>query len=1593
MKKSCLNHGQNQLENDCMKKYSVRLLTTGLIACSLFAPTVTKAVLSFWDPQGAWGSYATYTAGSLGGTWENMSWSRNITGTNGPPADQGQASPQAFTESDAVVFAVGAGATNAGVAASTTAFTVTAANNHTVAGFFNGSLNPNSCIVTLNGAGKFTIPTGLQGFNMANSTDSSTGWLIISNVVAGAGTPTPEGNGQLFFRGTNTYTGGTSLGYSGASWSGILNFNNPYAFGTGAIKLLRGYSGSAGALVVEVASAITITNAVDWSGSLSNPPYLNIVGNANGLTFSGPWNLGTKVCNVGSGGSAANQVIISGVMSGSGGGLSKYNTGLMQLTGANTYTGKSSVQNGILKVSSLNKVTGGTASSSLGAPTTTANGTIGLGATSTTGTLLYTGAGETTDRVLDLAGTTGGATIQNDGSGAIIFSTTLTATGAGAKTLTLQGSNTGDNKIAKIIDNATANPTSLTKAQAGTWVLTGANTYGGNTTISAGTLKLGVATGIPNGANKGNVTVTGTLDLGGFSGTMNGLSGAGTVDNSTGTSTYTLSVGNNAQSSAFSGVIKNTSGTVALTKASTGTLTLSGANTYSGITTVTGGGTLLLGAAAAMPSGSDVIVASASTLDVNGFAEALGALSGPGNVINENASLTINGNNATGANVQNFNGYSGFSGAISGSGTLTKTGTGAMALRGQNTFLGTLVTVSGGTLSVGAAQDRLPTDHSVSVSSGALFQLDANNQTLASLNGSGSVNLGGGVLTVNQSGSDSFGGVVQNSELPGSSVALGHGLRGYYYTNVDFTGLGAVHDDSIVNFTNTSLLPTYSGPLAKTNQISTRWLGQVLTTTAGSYTFAVRCDDGQRLWVNGTLLAEDWVTHALTTKSGTLTLSANTRYDLVMEWMNNGGDGGAELLWTPPGDVGLFIIPADNLFLPGPGSLVKDGAGSQQLTAASTYSGGTRVANGTLEAAVNGSLGSGNVFVDNGQTLTLDTIGAIATSADLLLNATPAVNLSYSGTRNIHGLSYDGGATYQPTGTYGAVGSGAAHQDSRFNGLGLLNVTASSSATALASSSGSAAYGSSITLTATVTGGAPTPTGTVTFYDGASFLGSAALNGSGIATLAVNHLSVADSPHSITAVYGGDATHASSTSSAISQTATLATITPVPVVATKIYDANTTATIASITFGGILDNDTNYVHIAGTYTATFDTKDVGVNKNVSISGLSLLGSQSGNYQLSTTSVASTGSITNKPVFITGLVATNKVYDATVAAGTNGAAGVALAGIISPEVVNLSGAGSFAFTNKNVASPRGITVSSYTISGADSGNYVLVLSNLLANITAFPTAVASVTANNKPYDGGTVATLSGTPSLSPTKFGSDDATIGGTPVATFASATVANGKAVTVTGYTLTGVDASNYSLSQPSGLTANITQVGTTTVVTSSANPGTLNTPITFTATVTTAVPNTNSPTGSVQFRSNNVVVSGSVALVAVSPSVSKATFNLSFATAGSWPIEGDYSGDTSYVFSSGTMTETVSATPCSGTNTILSIVNNGNGTTTLTMLGTPNAQYYLVSQTDVAAALPWTPVTGSTNFANSGNGQWTFTTASGSGNKNYRSVAVHACP
>ena len=177
--------------------------------------------------------------------------------------------------------------------------------------------------------------------------------------------------------------------------------------------------------------------------------------------------------------------------------LRKCQAGTLQLAGANTYTGQTILEGGTLGVASLNSVTKGKPSSSLGSPTNIEAGEIVIGKDKADGecALLYTGTGETTDRVINLAGKNSTVTFSQSGTGLLKLTSDLLISGYGAhKSIVLTGDTGGAGELAGAIanphDRAGKATTSLTKSGSGTWTLSGNNSYTGPTNVIKGTLSL-----------------------------------------------------------------------------------------------------------------------------------------------------------------------------------------------------------------------------------------------------------------------------------------------------------------------------------------------------------------------------------------------------------------------------------------------------------------------------------------------------------------------------------------------------------------------------------------------------------------------------------------------------------------------------------------------------------------------------------------------------------------------------------------------------------------------------------------------------------------------------------------------------------------------------------------------------------------------------------------------------------------------------------------------------------------------------------------------------------------------------------------------
>jgi autotransporter-associated beta strand protein len=179
--------------------------------------------------------------------------------------------------------------------------------------------------------------------------------------------------------------------------------------------------------------------------------------------------------------------------------MKKCGAGTLHLSGNNTYTGQTILEGGALKVSSLNSFTKGKGKpgSSLGAPKDIEAGEIVIGKDKGDGdcALIYTGTGETSDRVMNLAGKKSTVTFDQSGTGLLKLTSTFVISGYGAdKTIALKGDTAGTGEIAGALvnpyDRAGKATTALTKSGTGTWTLSGTNSYTGPTKVTQGTLAL-----------------------------------------------------------------------------------------------------------------------------------------------------------------------------------------------------------------------------------------------------------------------------------------------------------------------------------------------------------------------------------------------------------------------------------------------------------------------------------------------------------------------------------------------------------------------------------------------------------------------------------------------------------------------------------------------------------------------------------------------------------------------------------------------------------------------------------------------------------------------------------------------------------------------------------------------------------------------------------------------------------------------------------------------------------------------------------------------------------------------------------------------
>ena len=268
----------------------------------------------------------------------------------------------------------------------------------------------------------------------------------------------------------------------------------------------------------------------------------------------------------------------------------------------------------------------------------------------------------------------------------------------------------------------------------------------------------------------------------------------------------------------------------------------------------------------------------------------------------------------------------------------------------------------------------------------------------------------------------------------------------------------------------------------------------------------------------------------------------------------------------------------------------------------------------------------------------------------------------------------------------------------------------------------------------------------------------------------------------------------------------------------RAYDGTTaaTGTITPVLFAG----DTLTAE-AG--SATFANKHVGTGKTVTFGGIALVGDAAtlANYDLpANLTLTAPADITPATLTVNGLSASSRVYDGTLVAALNTSAAT-VAGVFAGDTITVAASGvSGLFADKNVA--NGIAVTAPSIGSAlvaGSGTLltdytVNTVTGLSANITQASLTITGVTGVNRAYDGTTAGAVHSTNAQLVGVVAGDAITlVTSGAVGVFADKNAADGIALAVSGNTLTpaaGTLLSNYSLSQPTGITANITKAAVT---------------------------------------------------------------------------------------------------------------------------------------------------------------------------------------
>ncbi|QHE90867.1 transporter [Pandoraea fibrosis] len=832
--------------------------------------------------------------------------------------------------------------------------------------------------------------------------------LTLSNTVTGSGGVSLTGTGSLTLAGNNTYAGGTSL------TSGTLIAGSNTALGGGTVQV----SGTAG--VLDANAPVTLANRIAIGGgstlALGGSAPLTLSGQITGggsLTKQGAQTVTLTGANTFSGGVnvAAGTLALSGAGTLQIGGTPLTLSGagaifdMSNADGDRTITGLSGVANTQVHLGGHNLTLGNSAGGTFAGTISGTGGIVKTNGDTQTLSGVNTFTGGTTLNAGGIALGAGGSLASTGAVSLLGSGTTFDISQASAQTIgaltgiantsIALGNNTltfGDATDQTFSGSFTGNGGGIVKQGTGTMTLTGTHTAGGGINVRAGTLVLQDSAF----ANATPLALTGngaTLDLsaatGMIFGALSGVNGSTLLIGN-----QTLTVGD-ASNSTFGGTISGAGG---LVKQGTGSLLLSGAQTFTGGIDVVAGRLALQGNNAL--AGSNVLtVGDGATFDIGGAGPvSIGSLIGT-----PNSQVTLGSNTLTLGDSASET----FAGGIGGTGGIVKTGTGTQTLTGQNAFTGP-IDIQNGTLALGGTGTL--SANPLSIAGGAALDIsNGENQTVGALSGAtgSTINLGGNTLSFGDSSDRTFagtltgngGGIVKFGTgtqtitaaqtftgrvvVGGGTLAIGSGgslssqnavTLGDNTTALDISAagnqtIGALSGGAAQVFLGANTLTfgdntgeTFNGVIHGTGALVKQGGGVETLAGASDFTGGVNVAAGGLQLGNANAIG-----------TGALTMADQTTLDTTqtLTLANNITLNGTSAM-----------LGSNNLTLAGSvsgnGALQKAGAATLTLAGAGAWTGGTTINDGTLALGTGGSLAAQGAVVLNSPTAVFDIGNAAA---------------------------------------------------------------------------------------------------------------------------------------------------------------------------------------------------------------------------------------------------------------------------------------------------------------------------------------------------------------------------------------------------------------------------------------------------------------------------------------------------------------------------------------------------------------------------------------------------------------------------------------